>query len=407
MSGNSRKPINSAGTIKQANGKPKNLIHHLTDFSVKGDIDTVKRLLPDNVKVQHLAIGLSRVISIGAEERDQFMTEVRRSTVAHHIYQVEDTSEEVVIADRIYLTMSNDNLDNLNKIIDTFKLKEAGQMGRTQVLEVTNETGINPVKAADQIAEFEGVESCLPKMLRHMPLRTIESSRVADLSVLKAKYKLFDQQWYLANNGSTLADVDPTAHINVHEAWRLANGFGNPNVVIGIIDDGFDLEQLGIEAHAIFKEKVIKDKVNFVEAGQSPLARPGDSHGTRVASVATASLKGDGMLGVAPGCALQLLRIGSGPHVNLELILEALRKVNGVADVVNCSFNTQPSSMTDVPPGFIEEVSEMARTGGRRGKGLIIVASAGNDDAPIYLPAQKNINGVSFVEETFSGKKLN
>jgi len=382
------------------------LTHHPTDFSVKGKVSTVEGFIAGDAKVQHLAIGLSRVTSSSAEQRDQLMEKVRQNLVAHHIYRTKDTSDEVVIADCIYLTMADTNPDKLNKIIQDFKLREKKQIGRTHILELTNETGINPLKVANKIVNLDSVESCLPKTLKRAPLHTPEISPIPDLSVLKASHKLLDQQWYLANDGTVTADVKPTAHINAHEAWKLVRSFGSPDIVIAVIDDGFDLAQPGIEPHAVFKNKLIKGPHDFAEGDSDPQAKSGDFHGTRIASLATASRDGDGMLGVAPGCALQPLGIGSGPNLDFEIIMDALEMANQSADVVNCSFNTQPSTDNDFPPGFAERIKQMTLTGGRRGKGLVIVVSAGNDDAPIHLSAKDNVNGVRFVQETTAGKTI-
>ncbi|MBM3486182.1 MAG: hypothetical protein FJX67_06060 [Alphaproteobacteria bacterium] len=48
----------------------------------------------------------------------------------------------------------------------------------------------------------------------------------------------------------------------------------------------------------------------------------------------------------------------------------------------------------------------MAETGGRRGKGLVFVFSAANDDAPTFLEADQNINWVRFTRFTASGAAI-
>ena len=67
------------------------------------------------------------------------------------------------------------------------------------------------------------------------------------------------------------------------------------------------------------------------------------------------------------------------------------------ADVVNCSFGLSPSSFDGMSRHFRRELSRLCQTGGRRGKGLIMVFSAANDDAPTYLKPEDNVNGVLYT----------
>jgi hypothetical protein len=78
-------------------------------------------------------------------------------------------------------------------------------------------------------------------------------------------------------------------------------------------------------------------------------------------------------------------------------ILDVFGYVSERADVVNCSFGTPPSSFDRMSADFRNAITEFTRTGGRRGKGLVMVFSAANDDAPTFLRAADNINGVKYV----------
>lgn len=77
--------------------------------------------------------------------------------------------------------------------------------------------------------------------------------------------------------------------------------------------------------------------------------------------------------------------------------LQEFRHASRHADVVNCSFGFPPLTFDLFDSGFRQEISEMTRTGGRRGKGLVIVFSAGNDDSPTRLRAADNQNGIRFL----------
>ena len=394
---------------------PRDLIHHPTDFSVAvKSLDSLVNIsgLPD-IKVQRLAHGMLRVSSKLPEDRDRLMDDARRTNVAHHIYLLEDTGEEIVIDDRIFLRLKENQQNKLSEICQNFALEEADKVGETHVLKVTDKTGRNPLKAANEISQLDGVLSSRPNVMAAVQASTAPSPAVLSVQSLAERYKLFNRQWYLTTNFITDSDTDVsrTASINAHEAWVAAKSFGSPEIVIAVIDDGFDLpEQDPVDrGHPVFRNKIINSNgEDFLDGDLQPLAvsDTGDFHGTPVASLATASLGGDGMLGVAPGCAFMPLRISLGPNINFRILLKALETASEHADVVNCSFNLVPGTVDQALQNdwFVKRVAEIAEYGGRRkGKGLVIVFSAGNDDAPIRLSAERNKNGLRFAQKTDAG----
>lgn len=412
------KSLDEMGRYLRAGGKDRVLIHHPTDFTVVAESGEVKKKIAGSfpADVRPLRVGMSRVKAGNPEERERLMDRVRQEDVqfvAHHVYQLEDTREEIIITDRIYLTLPDDNPERLRAIVEQYKLDEVKRIGRTHVLKVTDQTEGNPLKVANKIARIGGVESCQPKILPIIR-RSASIAPIPDQAALRNQHKLLDQQWHLSTDSITDddKDVSRTASINAHEAWKAGNSFGSPHIVIAFIDDGFDLARstlFVLDNHPAFLRKVIdpnrRNLAPETPADIEPLSRGQDIHGTPVAGLATASIHGDGILGVAPGCAFLPVRIGSDSIADLEIILEALEIASRFADVVNCSFSLPPSSV-DIPAEnrwFTERVIEMTRTGGKRGKGLVIVFAAGNDDAPIHLPAERNTNGVRFVQHTSNG----
>ena len=115
------------------------------------------------------------------------------------------------------------------------------------------------------------------------------------------------------------------------------------------------------------------------------------------------------MRGIAPDCTFLPVQIPFGSNesfVSGSSMLDVFEFVSDRADVVNCSFGFPPSSFQRFPRAFRDAMSELTRTGGRRGRGLVIVFSAGNDDAPTFLTANDNINGVRFLgpRDPFTGQ---
>jgi subtilisin family serine protease len=381
------------------NGKRMELEQHPTDFSVLAPAEQLARAIeaPETARyeeiknkvkaeapVQPLSAGIARMQAKDAKSRDEVMDEVRRESVAHHIYRVAGTGEEIAIDNRIFLTPRNEDPELLERIIEEFHLVPEGRMADAYILRVTEATGRNPLKTANAIAEREGVLSCTPQVL--VPLQPCQMS-------LFDSHRLFRHQWYLSSDLVSSPDLDPTAGINAPEAWQLTTG--SPDIVVAVIDDGFDL------SHPAFRNKRIHPaRRDFAVKQQDndPSSEQTDFHGTCVASIATGSFEGDGMIGVAPGCTFLPIRIGFGPMAAQVDMLEVFRYVSRFADVVNCSFGTPPLSFDVFAPQFRNALTQLTRTGGRRGKGLVIVFAAGNDDAPTLLPAARNVNGVKYVD---------
>src|SRR5215216_3803693 len=106
------------GTWIELGGVRRPIFHHPTDFSVKQSCPALRERISDSpaAEVRQLAIGFCRV-SAGPEQRDTLMEKVRREDVAHHIYKREDTGEEVVITDEIFLTLEGGDTDKLKAIL--------------------------------------------------------------------------------------------------------------------------------------------------------------------------------------------------------------------------------------------------------------------------------------------------
>lgn len=403
-----------AGNYIIINGKRRELSHHARDFSLITRKSNAKRRhyktrkpfrnTPD-AYVWPLNQTARRVSVEKDELRDKLMQQVRDNKgIAHHIYQFNDTGEELLITDRIFLTLHDNNAVTAEAIRRQYKLKSEGTSGRAYIFKVTGSTGSNPLKTANTIAELPEVEACIPELLIPMQSSSLCGAAVPALTTLTETYKMFDRQWYLTTDSiEDESSIKKSASIHAEEAWREA-GFGSPDIVIAIIDDGFDIPQPNqpLSGHGAFRNKPIHpDSHDFSGNEDSdPRSQGGDRHGTPVASLATASSDGNGMLGVAPCCTLLPLRIELGSNNILEMVLKALRYASKRADVVNCSIAMYPSSaeLHLSHPTFAEQVSELARSGGRRpGKGLVIVFSAGNHDAPTFLNEEDNKTGVKYI----------
>jgi hypothetical protein len=388
------KPVNlpeDSGSYIVVDNKVWRLTHHPEDFSVIRDCEEVKKqfaAFPDTygAELQTLANGICRVKVKDKQNIEALMENVRQQSVAHHIYQIEGSDEEVRITDRIILVLNENNPEELRDIMQTYKLLLEESDGPIYLLKVTTDSKRNPLKIANEIARRDTVKSCAPETLFSMQRASAP-----------AVSELFKQQWYLTTEfiGAGQSDLKPSASINVRKAWdkvQLNKKPGARQIVIAVIDDGFDLN-----GHSAFKRTTIDPNFkDFVDGGNPT---PGnDFHGTCVASLATAN--GDKMLGVAPDCALLPIRVDFNPSVKPDDVLAALAIASDHADVVNCSFETGLSRLPSITDNawFMKKVGDMIDHGGLRKTGLIIVFAAGNSNAPIFIPGEENKNGVRFFK---------
>ncbi len=362
------------GTYIVLGGRKLRLKKHATDFSVLADARAISA--PGVEETRPLARHMTRARVGDRRRRDQAMREVRQDSVAHHIYEVEGTNEEVVIDDHIILELRDDSADVLQRLIDEYKLAYVSRMADAYVLRVTEATGRNPLKVANELAARDEVASCSPQLVVEMQLHRAE---------------LFPDQWYLTTDLISHPDVRAGSDVAAPEAWQITTG--DPEVVVAVIDDGFDLGH-----PALSTARLHPDRADFEGDDPQPAPDGNDYHGTPVASIAVGGHDGSAMMGIAPGCTFLPVRIGFGPGARPIDILEVFRFVSERADVVNCSFGTPPRSFDPFPRAFRRAISQLCETGGRRGRGLVMVFSAANDDAPTFLEASRNVNGVRFTQ---------
>lgn len=416
------------GSYIVLNGKRHELARHKTDFTVQSGAARL-RMTTDNLifeplepdlpapeapdsLITELSPRVTRLMSSSHQKRDSVMNELRRQgKIAHHIYELKSTPaeestraipaaarselpagaatlrpNEIVIDKRIFVHLYRRDPVTVEALCRRYDLRDVGTMGDTAVLEVTDRTGMNPLKAANLIADVEDeVRSSNPQVL--IPRIRFQNSPADSL-------ELFRDQWYLSSVQSGSGEVDVLAGAHVPEAWQITRG--DPAIVVAVMDDGFDLGHPCFQGTALHPEPR-----NFVGGGGDVEPGADDYHGTPVASIAIAAAQDSAMTGVAPGCTLLPIRIGFGLFDQFQSLLE-FRYASDRADVLNCSFGFPPLEEIDpFDQGFRQELSEMTRSGGRRGRGLVIVFAAGNDDAPTRLRAADNVNGVRFARQGF------
>jgi len=176
-------------------------------------------------------------------------------------------------------------------------------------------------------------------------------------------------------------------HVHVFGAWDMT--MGNPDIVIAVIDSGFDLH------HPELMGKSIKPWNIITRTAEVSAANPLMLHGTHVAAtIAAASDNNQGISGICPKALIMPLRVGDDygniPSTNiLEAILYA---VHHKAHIVNLSIGSKMGldfslftheekkqllelsyHFNPKEAQFWEDIFHFASQ-----KGLIVVQSAGN-----------------------------
>lgn len=302
------------------------------------------------------------------EALEAAMQQARQSDAvafASHVYCLQASPQTwVYLGDQLTIQFAESvDLAAVEAIAADFGLHRAQPLPgvpQAYVFEVTKQASENPIKIANRLMR-------LPVVLVAEP-----NVSVAIQSLYRPKDPLYPQQWYLNHQGGT--DLAANSHIFVEQAWEITRGVRS--VVVAVADDAFDLNHpdlQGIGKIVAPQDLRQKDFLPLPEEAH-------ESHGTAAAGVAIAEENGQGVVGVAPGCAFMPIRTTG------FLDDEAIDKVfnwamaNGAA-VISCSWG---AGAVYFPLSLRQRATlTRAATEGRNGKGCVIVFAAGNANRPV------------------------
>ena len=328
-------------------------------------------------KVRHVNQSIHK-ITVEPQSRDDVMKVIRSeelSGVCHHAYRPKDSDNtRYYMTDEIVVKFKPElNHYEIEKLLTTKKLKIIKQyvgQEKTYLLQVTADTGENPIKVAERLVDEGLVVYAEPNLV----------NRFAGFYEPQDTY--FTHQWHLKS--SVAADVAENADISATEAWDIT--LGTRKIVLAVIDDGFDLR------HPDFNgDGKIKFPKDFVDGDASPFPDKfeGNYHGTPCAGVAIAEENGYGVVGVAPRCAFMPVRFPMA--ANDDLLLEIFDYVGRRADVISCSWGPPPV-YSILPQLLKDKFHQLSKSGGPRGKGCLIVFAAGNHNAPVNAPDNRSFS---------------
>jgi subtilisin family serine protease len=194
--------------------------------------------------------------------------------------------------------------------------------------------------------------------------------------------KLFTLQYYLDNRGQEIGlsgiQGKNRADIRALEAWEETKG--DEQVIIAVIDTGIDFDHPDL-ANTDGMEKIASNGYDFVNEDNDPTDDNG--HGTFVSGLAAAKSNNDeGIAGVNWNAKILPIKAVEADGTGyVSWLTEAVRYAadNG-ADVISMSLGFTLGPNEEVP-GLEAELQNAYA------KGIVIVASAGNEGASVLYPA--------------------
>lgn len=314
-------------------------------------------------------LGGFNVVTLKEEEKsiDEQLDKVRTKDeveVGTHVYFAEGSNRPMVATGEIFITFERGvSVEEQNIVLDEYKLLLEERRDAENIVAKVSAQSPNPIKVANFLQQLSLVNTAVPDL--DTPLDEYEFKAPVD--------DLLKHEWHLKNDGF-VTDVNfrlkKGADAKVYDAWRRLGDTGSSDIIIAIIDNGFDL------SHPDLKNKVVKP---YDIWNQSSSILQGDrrfTHGTPCASVALADSNGQGMVGAAPNARFMPISGTSFANRATEQMFDYCAK-NG-ADIISCSWGTTDSNYT-LGPIKEEAIARAARTG-RNGKGCVILFAVGNDD---------------------------
>jgi len=301
------------------------------------------------------------------------------NTVAHRAYKPKDSTATVYyLTDTIIVRFSpetdNKRIEDILAKYSLNVLKEYEGQENTYLVRVTTQSGENPIKISNRLAEEEGVVFAEPNMV----------NRFSRMFIPKDSY--FRRQWHLMAKDKPQCLA--AASVNAPEAWDVTRG--ERNIVVAVIDDGFDISHPDFTGEG----KIVAPR-DYVDGDANPFPEEahGDYHGTPCAGVAVAESNGRGVVGVAHGCAFMPIRFDLS--ADDDLLIEIFTEASRYADVISCSWGPPPAYVP-VSTAISDMMHTVATTGGPRGKGCVICIAAGNFNAPLNDPNEDGFHWADY-----------
>lgn len=343
-------------------------------------------------RVRDLGIAHAEPVSPGSTrvetppaELETLMSRSRAVAPTHHAYTLGDTSQEFLITDRVFVTFKEPlAATQVAEFAGRYALRQLEVYSdRDYLFEVTTHTGMNPIKLVVKLTEEDPWVAAAENDLNY---------RARKQALTLPTDPAYARQWHLHGHFHH-PQVDARAHARCEAAWQRLDHFGLRDIVVGITDDGCkldhpDFDSPGKFAHwAYFQGNTLVTR-DTLGAQPARMYQTGADHGTSCAGVAGGEVDAVFTVGAAPGCRLLPIKWESdGPYLLISdsKLRTALDFVADKIDVLSNSWGHVPMNLTSTV--VVNRIAELARTGGRRGRGILFLWAAGNENCPIQHDA--------------------
>jgi subtilisin family serine protease len=318
----------------------------------------------------HKNLGGFSIVTLrqGAGETvDAKLDEVRRTDdveTGTHVYFAEGSNRPLIPTGEIFITFHPGVSEAEQAIVlEEFQMVLTERRAPDRIAARVTDRSPNPIKVAAALQGISLVKYAEPDL----------DTVLDEYAFAMPADHLLRHQWHLSNSG-TIPDSSYSlrtgADAKVVDAWRRLDGLGNPQIVIAIIDNGFDLN------HPDLKDKVTRP---FDLWNQTPQVLQGDpryTHGTPCAGIALAAANGNGMVGAAPQARFMPVSGTSFSLRHTEQMFDYC--IQNGADIISCSWGTTDAAFA-LGPDKENAISKAARLG-RNGKGCVVLFAVGNED---------------------------
>lgn len=205
---------------------------------------------------------------------------------------------------------------------------------------------------------------------------------------------LYNHQWHLHGRHPSFTSGS-LCSVNAENFWNLNQSFGNSDIVVAVADDGCMIDNFtnnysdNIEAFTyiengrihITKKKSKADKI-FSDKFK---------HGTAICGLIAAPLSNNFPVGIAPKVKVLPIR---WPYDHQFIINQSgfQQFVMALSDKVDIFVNTW-SKLPDfvLNNESVDLITSLSSKGGKRGKGVLFLWSAGNSNCPINYAGEDEI----------------
>lgn len=339
---------------------------------------------------------------------EDLMSEAREFAPTHHAYELAEAGTDFLISDRVIVSFK-EALDEVavGEFAGDYALELLEKISEKDYLfRLTDATGMNPVKLVVTLTEDDDRVDVADHDL-NMIFRKSSLAMPTD--------DFYESQWHLHRRRTPSSDYDPRASAQIEAAWQLLDGFGGEEVVIAVTDDGCQLDHGDFDAPGKFAGWGYFQGISLVKRGdigasESTMYQDGQDHGTACCGVIGAEIDGDLTVGAAAGCTLLPIKwpsSGASLFIGDTRMRRALEYLDSRVDVISNSWGSTPLSSWAFTT--LNTIDTMVQSGGRRGRGVVFLWAAGNDNCPISHTATVDVpytSGTEFFEDASGNVQL-